>query len=86
MRSRGDAAPDLRVLGPIFGSINLQAITPVELAEAKKTDETLSMVVGFVVYGWPKDKPDTPKLRAFFNVQQELSLLDGCIFRGLRAV
>ena len=56
------------------------------MAEPTTRDETLSMVVDLIVYGWPKDKQDRPVLRAFFAVERQLRVLDGCIFKGLRAV
>ena len=43
------------------------------------------MVVDQIIYVWPKDKPETSELRAFYDVQQELSVLEGSIFLRLRA-
>ena len=81
-----DAADDLHVLGTIVGSSTHQATTAQDLADATKRYETLSMGFDLIIYGLHKDKPESPELRAFYDVLQQLSVLDGCIFRGVGTV
>ena len=77
---------DLQTLNTIFGSPALRAISPQELAAATYSDPILQQVLEHISNGWPKQRPNIPELHSFFQVQEELTTANGCIFRGNRAV
>ena len=62
-------------------------MTSAAVAEATTTDSDLLRVQKFVVAGWPPDNKEIPmKLRAYWNVRDELSTIHNgdCLVRGCR--
>ena len=75
------------IVSTIFGSPTLKTISLKQLGDATKTDETLSIVTEFITSGFPKQRPNDPELRAFHEVQTELSIgPNSVIFRAEQAV
>jgi transposase InsO family protein len=65
----------------------LKTITPEELGDATKRDETLKLIANYITDGFPKRKTSDQELRPFIDVQTELSIgPHDAIYRGSRAV
>lgn len=51
----------------------------------EEKDPTLSRVQHFILSGWPWSNSD-PTLQPYFQCKDELSVVDGCVLRGLRVI
>lgn len=58
--------------------------THAELRQETKTDHDLQTLRGYIQHEWPDSIPE--RLRSFGSFREELTIEDGVIFRGLRAV
>ena len=67
----------------LMNVIEESPITAVNIREWTKRDPTLSKV-HFLQFGWP-DKI-SPELKVFYNLKEELSIMDGCVLRGSRVI
>ncbi len=74
-------------------TINIVMYTPVhsstldEVRGATSTDETLTSLGQTIRSGWPDDKSAvSPSLRLYFSYRDELSIVNGIIYRGARIV
>ena len=81
-----ESLADHSLISTVFGSSTLHAITPTELADATKADNLLQLIKTFIQKGWSKSKPNSPELRAFYDVKDELTVVDECLFRNFRAI
>ena len=77
---------DIHTVNTIFGASALRAITPSELATETQNDDILIEVFMYITTGWPKKRPEDTELHAFFQIQNELTTANECIYRGNRAV
>ena len=78
-----DAGESAR-LSTIFGSTQLAAILPNELAAATSKDQLLQSVIMYISAGWPT-KSSTEDIFAFFKARDELSTCSGSVFKGEQA-
>lgn len=76
-----------------IGTVNMVAYLPISeerlstIRSATQTDRTLQTLCDTIQKGWPKHKKDTPRdIMHYYSFQEELSVQDGIIFRGERAV
>ena len=74
-------------------TVNMVAYLPISeerlstIRSATETDRTLQTLSDTIQKGWPKHKKDTPRdIMHYYSFQEELSVQDGIIFRGERAV
>ena len=74
-------------------AINMAQDLPVSAARLEdvrkhtEQDETLQEVTKIILSGWPEQKSDVPSTAAsYFNVRDELSIQNGVVFCGERAV
>ena len=81
-----DVRADEKFLNTIFGTEALRAINRKELADATKTDQMLKLIRMFINNGWSSKKSANPDLSAYWDVRDELSIVEECIFRSSRAV
>ena len=84
--SKTDELADESFLSTVFGSESLRALTKQELADATNKDQQLKLIQIFILNGWSSKKPMSAELSSFWDVRDELTLVNGCIFRGNRAV
>ena len=70
----------------IFAPTYISTISKPELATERRTVPKLELVKGYLINGWPRTKPQTPQLRAYFDGQCELSTLHCLLYCELRAV
>ena len=68
----------------IFGPTWICTISKPELATETSNDANLELDKGFLRKGWPRTKLQTPQHRAYFDVQRELSTLDGVVYCDVR--
>lgn len=73
--------------------VNMVAYLPISeerlntIRSATQTDKMLQTLSDTIQRGWPKNKKDTPKdIMHYYSFQEELSVQDGIILRGERAV
>ena len=59
--------------------------TVAQLRTAVRNDLVLSKIGHFVTYGWPATL-GAPAFRPFVSRQSELTVEDGCVMWGMRAV
>lgn len=88
--SDGDRAVDECVGGvddvAVFNIAQLDAL-PVQasdIALATKEDLVLKKVFEYVQKGWPKQIPEC--LKPYFTKRNELSIEEGCLYRGIRVI
>ena len=74
------------IISTIFGSPALRAISQSDLEAATRDDSILQQVFDYITNGWPKKRPIDSDLHSFIQIQDELSISRGCIYRGNRAV
>ena len=68
-------------------TVDLQAVTREELREATEADEVLQQLVEQIPRPWPKRYGEClTLLKPFFRCREELSFVDGLVFRGERLV
>ena len=72
-------------IATIFGSPTLRAIQPKELADATAVDPILKIVNTAVYAGWPKKKPEG-ELKSYYLLSEEISCVQGCLYREQRAI
>ena len=57
------------------------------LAGETDKDEILVTLKNMIIKGWPEMRDDCPQiLRKFWTYQDELSILDGLVLKGVRIV
>ena len=56
------------------------------IREATQKDPILSRVVYFLLHGWPEEKSLPEELRFYFTKQDEFTVEEGCLLRGIRVV
>jgi hypothetical protein len=50
-------------------------------------DESLQILKDTILCGWPHKREDTPSLaKPYFDIRDELTVQDGILFRGERAI
>lgn len=62
-------------------SIVPSCITKEQVHEETAKDSTLQRVLKYIEGGWPSRKLLTQKLMPFYQLQMELSIVDGTVFR-----
>ncbi|XP_060073916.1 uncharacterized protein K02A2.6-like [Ylistrum balloti] len=65
--------------------LNKLPITAAQIAMATKNDPVLSRVMYFVTNGWSHEKPEN-ELLPFYHVQEEMTVEEGCLLRGIRVI
>ena len=77
---------------PPLGDFNLliqhlsdTVVTAAHICEWTAKDRVLSRVHHFILHGWP-DSCSEDSLKPYFNRQNELSAIDGCILWGARVI
>ena len=78
--------PEDLQLNSVFGSPALATITPKRLAEVTAADSLLQTVISRVQTSAWNCKPTNSELLPYYLVRQELSFINGVLFRGERAV
>ena len=73
-------------LNSVFGSPALATISPKRLAEATAADPLLQSVITLTQTSEWKSKPSNSELLPYYRVREELSFINGTLFRGDRAV
>ena len=73
-------------LNSVFGSPALASISPKRLAEATAADPLLQSVITLTQTSEWKSKPSNSELLPYYRVREELSFINGTLFRGDRAV
>lgn len=73
-------------LRTVFGGTTLAAIDFQDIARATSEDNVLSLVSRRISSRWEQSDSHNPHLAPYFKVAEELSLINGVIFRGVRAV
>ena len=57
------------------------------LAAETDKDETMTALKNVIIKGWPERRDECPKnLRNFWNYQDELSILDSLVLKGIRII
>ena len=68
-------------------STRLKAVSEAELVEAVRSDPVMTMLAAQLPQPWPGRMRDVPSdLQPFYRCRDELSLLNGLIFKGERVV
>lgn len=74
-------------------TVNMVAYLPISeerlntICSATQTNKTLQTLKDTIQRGWPKNEKDTLRdIMHYYSFQEELSVQDGIIFRGERAV
>ena len=58
-----------------------------EIKKATASDDEMKLLKSIIINGWPGDKLQLPpEVLPYFSIRDELSVQDGIIFRGERAV
>ena len=58
-----------------------------EIKKATESDDEMKLLKSIIINGWPGDKLQLPsEVLPYFSIRDELSVQDGIIFRGERAV
>jgi hypothetical protein len=84
---QSDDMEDEALIQSIFGAVGQSVVTLEAVAMATASDPTLQQVRQFVIDGWPTTRSGVSSdLRAYFDVQHELSVVGDCIARGCRTV
>ena len=68
--------------------IQLISVSPEKYAEIKQaTNEELGILHELIVKGWPDTRSETPfETRPYWDSRDQLSVLDGIVYKGLRIV
>ncbi|XP_062601076.1 uncharacterized protein K02A2.6-like [Saccostrea cucullata] len=74
----------------IVNKVQYLPMTVVRLSEIRKhsyQDESLQVLMDVILHGWPQKREEVPHLaRPYFDFRDELSVQDGILFRGERAI
>ncbi|XP_054277868.1 uncharacterized protein K02A2.6-like [Macrosteles quadrilineatus] len=74
------------VVGLIFsGNIDCLPVTAKEISEETSNDVTLNRVKEFVLSGWP-NKTNNLELKPYESRKNEISIHEGCLMWGVRAI
>ncbi len=57
-----------------------------QIAKATRQDRTLSLVYQYLNQGWPQAIPGQPQFSPYFDKQNELSIIEGCLLWGSRVI
>ena len=78
-----DPDPDLQVF-----MVDRISVAPTRYAEIQsKTANELNELYSVIQTGWPDTRQEVPqRIRPYWNVREELAVMDGIIYRGMRIV
>ena len=58
----------------------------VELQQATADDPVMQALSSIIQHGWPKSKEDVPTVRQYWDYRDELSSVDGLLFRAQQLI
>ena len=87
-RKTTEEADDWSMEGDQVNRVQIERIpiTASRIREATRSDPVLSLVLHFVLHGWPAEENSPEELRYYRAKREEFIVEDGCLLRGTRVL
>ena len=86
----GEEIPEEEMVAQVHMVYDNSSATDQKLVEIKHEttkDPVLSEIANYVIEGWPNNRQNVPEpLKSFWSYREELSLINGIVFKGQRIV